>query len=190
MTQPSQEIIDTFVGSAHGDFAKVKELLEQYPGILNLPARWGEYAIEAAAQTGRVDIAEYLLERGAPKGLCTAAMLGHIEEVAQALHTDPNTINATGAHGIGILYHAIIRGHMGIAQMLLDYGADLNSGAGGNPALHGAVIFNRADMAEWLLAHSADVNILNYENKTPLKAALEMKREAVAAVLHTHGAKE
>jgi ankyrin repeat protein len=190
MTQPSQDLIDAFVGSAHGDFAKVKELLEQHPSILNLPARWGEYAIEAAAQTGQVDIAEYLLERGAPKGLCTAAMLGHIEEVAQALHADPNAANATGAHGIGILYHAVIRGHTGLAQMLLDYGADINGGAGGSPALHGAVMFNRADMAEWLLARGADVNILNYENKTPLTAAREMKRDAVVAVLQTHSAKE
>jgi ankyrin repeat protein len=190
MTQPSPDLSDAFVGAAHGDLATVKKLLEQSPGILNLPARWGEYAIEAAAQTGRVDIAEYLLERGAPKGLCTAAMLGHIEDVAQALHRDPNTVNVTGAHGIGILYHAIIRGHTGLAQMLLDYGADINFGAGGHPALHGAVMFDRADLAEWLLARGADVNSLNYENKTPLKAALEMKRAAVAAVLQAHGAKE
>ncbi len=98
--------------------------------------------------------------------------------------------NAKGAHGIGILYHAIIRGQAGIAQMLLDYGADINAGAGGSPALHGAVMFDRADMAEWLLAHGAEVNSLNYEKKTPLAVAVALKHEVMAEVLRAHGATE
>jgi len=187
---PTQDIIDTFVGSAHGDFAKVKELLAPYPVLINTSASWVETAIEAAAQTGQVEIAEFLLEHGAPKSICTATMLGHIEEVAQALHQDPNQANAKGAHGISVLYHAVIRGQAGIAQMLLDYGADVNTGSGGSPALHGAVMFDRPDMAEWLLARGADVNILNYEHKTPLKAAIDMKRETVAHVLRMQGGKE
>jgi ankyrin repeat protein len=190
MSDLSQDIIDTFVGAAHGDFAKVKALLAEYPALLNRSASWKEIAIEAAAQTGRADIAEFLLEAGAPKGLCTSAMLGHIEDVAQALQLDPNAVNAKGAHGIGILYHALIGGHTGLAQMLLDYGANINAGAGGSPALHGAVMFDRADLVDWLLARGADVNILNYEKKTPLKAALAMKHEAVADVLRAHGATE
>jgi ankyrin repeat protein len=189
-SEPAQDIIDAFVGSAHGDFDKVKELLAQYPSILNQSASWVETAIEAAAQTGRADIAEFLLKAGAPKSLCTAAMLGHVEDVAQALHADPNAANAKGAHGINVLYHAVIRGHTGIAQMLLDYGADVNGGAGGSPALHGAVMFDRPDMVEWLLARGADVNSLNYEKKTPLKAAVEMKREAMLTVLRAHGGSE
>ncbi len=182
---PTQDIVDAFVGSAHGDFAKVKELLAQYPSLINKSASWVETAIEAAAQTGQVEIAEFLLEHGAPKSICTAVMLGHIEEVAQALHQDPNQANAKGAHGISALYHAIIRGQAGIAQMLLDYGADLN--AGGSPAIHGAVMFDQPGMVEWLLARGADVNLLNHEKKTPLKAALDMKRDAVAEVLRAHG---
>lgn len=183
-----QDLIDTFVGSAHGDFAKVKALLEQSPEVLHQSASWGEYAIEAAAQTGQVEIAEYLLERGAPMSVCLAAMLGHIEYVMQAVHLDPGQANAKGAHGIGVLYHAIICGHMGLAQMLLDYGADINGGAGGSPALHGAVMFNRADMVAWLVARGADINIRNYENKTPLQAALDMKRVAVAEWLRSQNA--
>ena len=190
LTDLTQDLIDTFVSSAHGDFEKVKELLAAYPALLNQSASWKETAIEAAAQTGRADIAEFLLEAGAPKGLCTSAMLGHIEDIAQALQIDPNAVNAKGAHGIGILYHALIRGQTGIAQMLLDYGADLNAGAGGSPALHGAVMFDRPAMAEWLLARGAEVNILNHEKKTPLQAAVDMKSEAVAEVLRAHGASE
>jgi ankyrin repeat protein len=178
-----QDLINTFVGSAHGDFETVKTLLAQHPDLLNANASWNETAIQAAAQVGRVDIAEYLLEHGAPKDICCAAMLGEIETVAQALHQDPGLANAKGAHQIGVLYHAIIRAHTGLAQMLLDYGADINGGAGGSPALHGAVTFNLPAMVTWLLERGADPQILNHENKTPLQVAEDKQRAAVVSAL-------
>jgi hypothetical protein len=51
---PSQELIDQFVGNAHGNFQVVKELLENNPSLVNASASWTETAIEAAAQTGQV----------------------------------------------------------------------------------------------------------------------------------------
>jgi hypothetical protein len=32
---PAQEVIDEFVGVSHGNFARVKELLEQYPALVH-----------------------------------------------------------------------------------------------------------------------------------------------------------
>lgn len=187
---PSQDIVDDFVGNAHGNFVRVKELLEQYPALLNLNASWGEYAIEAASQVGSVEIADYLLTAGAPTSICTEAMLGHVDKVKAYLAADSGLAKATGAHGISVLYHASIRGHSEIAEMLLANGADINAGEGGNPALHGAVMFNRPDMVAWLLAHGADVALRNYENKTPLKAAVEAKNSEIADLLRRNGAVE
>ena len=183
MPAPTQQTIDAFVGAAHGDFDTVQRLLAEQPDILNRPASWGELALGAAAQTGQVAIAEHLLAAGAPLDICTAAMLGRADEVAALLPAEPLGANATGAHGIPLLYHAVSTGHMDIAEMLLAHGADINGGAGGSPALHGAVMFNRVDMAEWLLARGADPNSLNHEQKTPLAAAIALKRDAVAEVL-------
>jgi hypothetical protein len=60
-TEPTQELINDFVGNAHGNFDRVKALLEQYPSLINANASWTETAIQAAAQVGNVEIAEYLL---------------------------------------------------------------------------------------------------------------------------------
>jgi len=187
MPEPTQEVIDAYVGAAHGDFVTVKHLLAEHPALLNQPATWGELALGAAAQTGQVEIAEHLLALGAPLDICTAAMLGRGAEVAALLPKEPQGANATGAHGIPLLYHAVITGHQDIAEMLLARGADVNGGRGGSPALHGAVMFNRPELAEWLLHHGADANIPNHDGKTPLAAAREMKRDAVAEILRTHG---
>ena len=190
MPEPTQEIIDAFVGSAHGNFDTVQQLRTEYPAILNQPASWGELALGAAAQTGQVAIADYLLAHGAPLDICTAAMLGRADDVTALLPSAPGGANATGAHGIPLLYHAVITGHTPIAAHLLAQGADINAGRDGSPALHGAVMFDRADLAEWLLQHGADPNIPNHQNKTPLAVALEMQRAAVAQVLRAQGGVE
>jgi ankyrin repeat protein len=188
VTELSQNLIDDFVGNAHGNFARVKELLEQYPDLLNANASWGEYAIEAASQVGSVEIAEYLLAKGAPASICTEAMLGHFDKVKAYLDSDPDQASATGAHGLSALYHAAIRSNTDIAQLLLERGADVNEGEGKSPALHGAIMFNRPDMVEWLLARGADPTLRNREGKTPLKAALDRKKPEIAELLRQRAA--
>ncbi len=189
-TTPSQEIIDEFVGNAHGNLARVKELLEQYPALLNANASWNEVAIQAAAQTGQVEIANLLINAGAPVDICCAAMLGQTERVHDRLKADPAQAHAKGAHGISVLYHAVIRNNRDIAEMLLAHGADINQGAGGSPALHGAVLFGQMEMIEWLLERGADVNVLNYEKKTPLRAAMERNFTEASDLLRRRGGHE
>ncbi len=192
MTNPDlpQSLIDDFVGNAHGNFARVKELLEQHPDLLNANASWNEHAIEAASQVGNVEIANYLLAAGAPTNICAEAMLGHLDKVKAYLDSDPAQANAKGAHGISALYHAVIRANKDIAELLLARGADVNAGAGGSPAIHGAVMFDRPEMVEWLLARSVDANIKNYEGLTPLAAATKQAKTAIADLLRQHGGVE
>jgi len=170
---PSQEDINNFVGAAHGDFDTVHSMLSANPDLLNCNATWQETAIQAAAQTGQVIIAEYLLAAGAPLDICTAAMLGLRERVVELLEKDPNLSAARGAHGIPVLYFPIIRGNQEIAEMLLEAGADPDSGEGGTTPLHGAVLFNQASMVTWLLEHGVNPETKNYEGKTPLELARE-----------------
>ena len=184
----SQELIDEFVGNAHGNFARVKELLARQPALANARARWGESALEAAAQTGRADIAQYLLDAGAPLDICTAAMLGRADYVAAELERDPGLARATGAHGIPLMHYPIVRGNIPLAELLLRRGVDLNAGAGSNTALHGAAWFNQAAAAEWLLAHGAQVDARDYEGRTPLDRAREQGHDEVVAALLRHGA--
>ena len=187
---PHQAIVDDFVGNAHGNFARVKELLDQYPALVNAVASWNETALAAAAQTGQVQIAKMLLAAGAPMEICTAAMLGLRDRVADYLKADPGAANATGAHGIPVLYHAVIRGHAEIAEMLLAHGADVNANEGGNPPIHGATMFGQTEMVGWLLDRGANANALDYENKTPLRRALDANQQTLADLLRARGGKE
>lgn len=187
-----QEIIDELVGVAHGDFGRVKEILEQHPGIVNSPARWGETAIGAAAQMRQREMAEYLIEKGAPLDICTAAMLGMEDKVRTMLREDPSLKDAKGAHDIPVLYYPVITGNKEIAETLVQHGADPNAGADGgtNTALHGAAMFGIADLAEWLLEHGADPNAPNFEGKTPLQVATESGSTEVAKLLRRYTASQ
>jgi uncharacterized protein len=187
---PSQELIDDFVRNAHGNLPRVEELLQQYPDLLNRSATWGELPLEAASHVGNEETAVFLLAAGAPTTICTEAMLGHTERVKAYLDADIAKAKATGAHGISVLYHAIIHGHDDIGELLLSNGANIDSGEGGSPALHGAVMFNRLDMVRWLLARSANINIKNHQGKTPLKAAIDNNRPEIADFLRSHGGVE
>ena len=103
-------LVQDFVGNAHGNLDRVKELLAQEPGLINACWDWGggdfETGLGAAAPMGRKDIAEYLLERGARLDVFAAAMLGKLEIVKAALTAFPEAINIPGPHGIPLIAHA------------------------------------------------------------------------------------
>ena len=104
------KLVQEFVGNAHGDLNRVKELLSQEPALINATWDWGggdfETALGAAAHMGRRDIAELLLNRGARLDLFAAAMLGKLEIVEAALTAFPNAIKTPGPHGIPLIAHA------------------------------------------------------------------------------------
>ena len=187
---PSQETIDQFVGNAHGNLAMVKEILEKYPSIIGANASWTETAIQAAAQTGQVEIVNYLIDHGAEYDICTAAMLGNIDCLEDFLAEDADMVNARGAHGIPLLYFAIIHAKRAAAEYLLQHGADPNATSPvGITPLHGAVMFNQPKMAEWLLEHGAQPNA-KYDGKTALAMAIEENRAELVEILRSHGAVE
>ncbi len=189
-TAPTQEIIDQFVGNAHGNLSVVRQLLEKYPSLVSANASWTETAIQAAAQTGQVEIANYLIERGAEYDICTAAMLGNLDCMDDFLLEDAGLINARGAHGIPLLYFPVIRGQAAVADYLLQHGADPNAASpDGITPLHGAVMFNQPEMAEWLLEHGASPNP-RYDGKTPLATALEKKQDRLVEIFRSHGGTE
>ncbi len=115
------KLVEEFVGSAHGNLGRVKELLEQEPALLNAAHDWGggswETALGAASHVGNRPVAEYLLAKGSPMNICTAAMLGKLELVEAMIKDNPQQRHALGAHGIPLLNHAKVGGEQAKAVL-------------------------------------------------------------------------
>ena len=124
-TKPALEatLVQEFVGNAHGNFERVKELLTQEPALINATWDWGggdfETALGAASHMGNKQIAKYLLEHGARLDIFAAAMLGKLDLVKAALEAYPEMVNTPGPHGIPLVTHAEAGG--ADAKAVLDY---------------------------------------------------------------------
>ena len=103
-------LVQEFVGNAHGNLDRVKELLMQESSLVNATWDWGggdfETALGAASHMGNKPIANYLLEHSARLDIFAAAMLGNLEIVKAALTAYPEAINTPGPHGIPLVAHA------------------------------------------------------------------------------------
>jgi ankyrin repeat protein len=186
---PTTEEIRDFVIAAHGNLPRVRELLVENPGLVNERYQWAEddweTAIQAAAQSGSANVAEYLLERGAPLEICTAAMLGRSDDVQQMLGKDPDLIKARGAHGICLLTHAAYSNNIPLVKMLFDRGAT----EGVSHALGNAVMKGYVDMAAWLIENGhPDLKWKNYDGKSLMTLAGERADKAMLKLLRDHHA--
>ena len=187
----SNDIIREFVIAGHGNLEKVRKMLEENPELLNAPYAWSETdhetAIQGAAQVGSATIATYLLERGAPLEICTAAMLGRRDEVEKRISDRSDSINSKGAHGIPLLPHSAWSGDLELVRFLFRNGAK----TGSSFALHNAVTRGYYHLVVWLVENaSPDLNSNNFQGKSPLSVAIERKHEPIAQLLRERGGKE
>lgn len=110
-----------FVGAAHGNVARVKELLAKWPTLSRACYDWGygdwEDALGAASHTGNREIAALLIAAGARPTLFSATMLGQVEVVEAFVAAAPGIEATPGPHGISLLRHAEVGGE-GAAAVL------------------------------------------------------------------------
>jgi hypothetical protein len=104
------ELVRDVVLHAHFDLERVRELTDQRPELAKASWDWGfgdwESALGAASHTGRREIAELLIARGARPNLFTHAMLGQLDVVRSAVQARPGIQAIPGPHGITLLAHA------------------------------------------------------------------------------------
>ncbi len=170
----STEEIREFVIAGHGNLGKVRQMLAENPKLLNACHRWNENdsetAVQAAAQVGSANVAEFLLMR---------------DEVERRLNDDPQNANATGAHGIPLLPHAVWSEDPRLVQLVFERG----SKSGATLALHNAVMRGNYEIIEWLLDNAGpDIRAKNFQGGTPLEVATERNNERVVELLRRHGA--
>ena len=124
-TKPALEakLVQEFVGVAHTDLKRTKELLTQEPALVNATWDWGggdfETALGAASHMGNKPIANLLLEHGARLDIFAAAILGKLNIVKAALDAYPDALNTPGPHGIPLIKHAQAGGEE--AKGVLEY---------------------------------------------------------------------
>ncbi len=190
MTPPpplEEGIVRDFVFAGHGDFATVQKLYQEYPEVLHQRYEpTGETALEAASHTGQREIAEFLLQAGAHPTICTVAMLGDLDEVRRFLRRDPRQAEARGAHGLSVLYHAAVGGHVEVAKLLHEFGCE----EGFERALHGAIDFNHPEMVAWLLDTGVqDLDVPDRQGRSPLAKAIANRQKEIVLLLQQRGAK-
>ncbi|HEX3526952.1 MAG TPA: ankyrin repeat domain-containing protein [Thermoanaerobaculia bacterium] len=188
-------VINEYVAVAHGNLARMRELLALYPTVVHACASWDELAVEAGAHVGFKDGVHLVLDQGAPCALPTAAMLGMTAHVKKLLAEDPQRIWDCGAHNMPPMWFPAIGGgtpdNLEIAKLLLDAGADPNAHKRGQTALHWAARGGQMDMVDLLLGRGADPNAkakTPQGDVTPLAMAVKAEKKDVAERLRKGGA--
>ena len=182
MPEVEPAVVEELVGNAHGNLARVRELLDKHPKALKMRAPWNETAVEAATQMGNQAILELLIERGAPVDFFTACVLGRLAQVDAELAADPGRATARGVHDLPALYFAAIGGNLEVAEHLLAAGADINARCESAAPIHGAVMGGSADMVRLLLKSGADASVPDYQGRSGGRLAEDLGRPELAAL--------
>lgn len=109
---PQQDpgLVKDAVGASHGNFARIRELVEKQPAIARASIDWGfgdwETCIDAAAHVGNKPIADFLLQYGARPTIFSAAMMGQLDAVKAFIAARPGIQKTYGPHGITLMAHA------------------------------------------------------------------------------------
>jgi ankyrin repeat protein len=182
-----QALVDELVGNCHGNLARVKQILDEHPELINASATWKETPVEAATQMGNRAIIDYLVGRGAPVDFFTALVLAQVERVRADLDADPGLAQSRGVHDLPALYFAAIGGSVGAADMLLAAGADVNAKAEAAAPIHGAVMGGSREMVRFLVESGADASLPDYKGRDARSLAIEMGRPELAKLIPPSG---
>ena len=142
-----------------------------------------------AAESGRIDVVQRLVEYGAEAltvALCAAG--GRHVEVAAILLDSGADFNAVVPNlGCSAWIYACDRGYLDMMRLLLNRGADLNAvDVKGESPLRAATLHPEALMM--LLDHGADPNCIISNGSTALLVVASFQRSQSLTVLLEHGA--
>ena len=152
--QQAPAMVREAVVAAHGNVARLRELVDAHPALARATYDWGfgdwEDCLGAASHVGNREIAEYVISKGARPTLFSATMLGQVDTVKAFIAAQPGAQRIPGPHSIPLLAHAKAGG--AAAAAVYEY-LDRLGDAGGpktepisdeeKAALAGAYVFGR-----------------------------------------------
>lgn len=144
-------ILTIFEAAALGRTTQVIHILARNPQMVDACSVDGFQPLGLAAFFGHLETARYLVGAGAPVNSASN-----------------NPLKVTPLHS------AAAGGHLNIAALLLEHGADPNLRQnGGFTPLHSAAQNGQVDMLKALLLNGADLTVTNDEGKSALDMAAE-----------------
>ncbi len=151
---------DIHKAAQKGDLAKVKELLEKNPELVNAKDQDGDTPLMYAATGGSISMVQLLIAEGADieaknsagqTSLLYAVYYGK-KEVAEFLLVKGAQINYQDRNGRTPLHYAARNGHRDAVEVLIKYGADLDScDRFGQTPFTLAFYYNRNDVLDLMM---------------------------------------
>jgi ankyrin repeat protein len=176
------------------EIRKIKEMIQNSPDLINAkPDSGGMTPLQAAAASGHLKVAQYLVASGAeinPRGmtpLMYAAQNGH-NAMVEFLMSKGANVNATVDTGKTALHYAAQHGFKIVVETLLNHGAEVNARDkdGTTPLFYAAEVGSRP-IVELLLKKGADANLASH-NTSPLLRTVFNKHPDCAELLIAHKA--
>ena len=174
-----------------GNLAAVQTLLDADPSLASAKNDSGVSAVLMSIYTGRREIRDLLLARGAALELHDAAAAGNLERVKYFIEKNHALASSLSPDGFPVFALACFFGHFETARYLAEKGADIHApaanGTGYNP-LTAAVTAGHTEIVEWLLDQGLDPNYRYGPGYSPLLAAAANGHLEIVKLLLAHGA--
>jgi uncharacterized protein len=174
-----------------GNSADVASLLNSDPALASAKNDSGISAVLMSLYTGRREIRDLLLARGAALELHDAAAVGDLERTKYFVEKDPALVRGFSPDGFPVVALAAVFGHLDVARYLAKRGADVNAPAtngSGYNALTGAVASGHTEIVKWLLENGANPNYRYGPGYSPLLTAAANGHLEIVKLLLAHGA--
>lgn len=157
--------LDLYEAASIGDLDRVKSLIENKPSLVNSYAPDGFTPLGLSCFFGHIDVAKYLIEKG-----------------ADASQASDNPLKVAPIHS------ACTISNYEIAELLVLNGADINvrEQADYTP-LHIAAISGQTKLAKLLIENGAEINAKMTNGKSPFLLAKEKSFLETAEVIHGLG---